>query len=128
MGGRTPSVVSSDDPRARWTVNDLPVVYALVWRSHEPDDTFDPASFESRIPRLMAWLGGLRARGLLVACGGGGFAQHAGGLTLVRATSLEEAQRLATESPMNEIGSTELLVWDVYFADLSVPRAWPEAS
>lgn len=102
----------------------LPTVYALIWRSTETDATFDAAEFHARIPRLMEWLHGLQRRGLLVACGGGGFAEHAGGLTLVRAESPEQALEIAAGSPMNEIGATELLVWDVYYADLSVPRIW----
>jgi hypothetical protein len=32
--------------------------------------------------------------------------------------------QLAAGSPMNEIGTTEIMVWDVFFADLSVPRAF----
>jgi uncharacterized protein YciI len=106
----------------------LPVVHALIWRATQPDATFDGAEFERRIPRLMTWLRGLHAAGKLVACGGGGFATHSGGLTLVRADSVEEAQRLATESPMNEIGSTDVLVWDVYFGKLDVPREWTPKS
>ncbi len=100
----------------------LPVIYALIWRSNEPDETFDMREFDSRIPRLMEWLRALNAKGALVACGGGGFATHSGGLTLIRAGSVEEALDLGAGSPMNEIGTTELLVWDVYFGDLQVPR------
>jgi hypothetical protein len=103
----------------------LPVRYALVWRAALPDSEFDPASFTSRIPRLMTWLRDLHARGKLVACGGGGFETHAGGLTVIRADSVEEAVEIAAGSPMNEIGKTDLLVWDVYFADLQVPREFP---
>lgn len=96
----------------------LPVVYALIWRSHATDDAFDHAEFESRIPRLMIWLRDLHAKGHLVGCGGGGFENHSGGLTLIRAGSPEEAMELGAGSPMNEIGHTELLVWDVFYADL----------
>ena len=103
----------------------LPTIYALVWRATEPDATFDAREFEGRIPRLMTWLAGLHAAGKLVACGGGGFETHSGGLTLVRADSVEEAQQHADASPMNEIGRTDLFVWDVYWADLAVARAWP---
>jgi hypothetical protein len=103
-------------------MNELPVVYALIWRATEPDETYDRSAFESRVPRLMTWLRGLREAGKLVACGGGGFVDRAGGLTLVRAAGPEEAVALGAGSPMNEIGSTEVLVWDVYFGDLSVPR------
>ena len=101
----------------------LPVFYALIWRAAKPDAEFDGAEFEARIPRLMVWLKDLRTRGKLAACGGGGFATHSGGLTIVRADSVEEAIELSQGSPMNEIGATDVLVWDVYFADLSVPRA-----
>jgi hypothetical protein len=100
----------------------LPVVYALIWRATEPDETYDPAAFQARVPRLMTWLRGLREGGHLVACGGGGFVDRAGGLTLVRAGSPEEALALGAGSPMNELGRTEVLVWDVYFAELAVPR------
>jgi|GEM_PF-914011 len=96
----------------------LQEVYALIWRSRETDDNFDQEEFNRRIPRLMEWLRGLYAQGHLVACGGGGFEHHSGGLTLIRASGPEHAMELAAGSPMNEIGSTELLVWDVYFADL----------
>lgn len=104
--------------------NRLPTVYALIWRAHEPDETFAAAEFESRIPRLMTWLAGVKAQGKLVACGGGGFQDRPGGLTLVRADDVDEAMALAAASPMNEIGRTELLVWDVYWGDLAVPRDW----
>jgi len=105
------------------TTDRLPVLYACVWRASEPDATFDATAFDSRIPRLMTWLRDLRARGKLAACGGGGFETHSGGLTILRADSVEEALELAAGNPMNEIGRTDVLVWDVYFADVSVPRA-----
>ena len=93
-------------------------IYALIWRSTATDEHFQQEEFDARIPRLMAWLRDLKAKGLLVGCGGGGFANHAGGLTLIRADSPEEATRLSNGTPMNEIGSTEVLLWDVFFADL----------
>ena len=96
----------------------LPVVYALIWRSTKTDDEFDQNEFESRIPRLMVWLRSLHAQGKLVACGGGGFENHAGGLTLVYADSPEEAREMSTQSPMNEIGRTELFEWSVYYGNL----------
>ncbi len=108
----------SDTPDA------LPMVHALIWRSHATDDDFDPEAFDARVPALMEWLRALHADGRLVACGGGGFEQHSGGLTLVRADSPEEALAIAAEHPMNDIGSTELLVWDVYYGALDVPRAF----
>lgn len=96
----------------------LPTIYALIWKSGQTDDVFDPEEFEKRIPRLMIWLKELYTAGALVACGGGGFENHSGGLTLIRASNPEQALELAAGSPMNEIGSTELLVWDVFYADL----------
>lgn len=105
----------------------LPVAYALIWKATLDDRDFVPSEFEARIPRLMAWLRDLQARGKLLACGGGGFESHSGGLTIVRADSIEEAQVMADGSPMNEIGSTELLAWDIYFGQLHVPRDWTPA-
>lgn len=98
--------------------NRLPEIYALIWRSTATDEEFDQAEFEKRIPRLMEWLRNLHADGRLVGCGGGGFEHHAGGLTLIRAADAGEAQRLSEGSPMNEIGSTEIFLWDVFYADL----------
>ena len=94
-------------------------IYALIWRSTATDDVFPQEEFDARIPRLMTWLRELKAVGHLVACGGGGFERHAGGLTLIRADSVEEATALSNGTPMNEIGSTEIFLWDVFFADLS---------
>lgn len=98
----------------------LPLVYACIWRAHDPDETFKPEEFEARIPRLMVWLKELYLRGKLVACGGGGFESHSGGLTLIKAESLEEAFELSSGSPMNEIGKTEIMLWDVFFGDLHI--------
>ena len=96
----------------------LPELYALIWRANDPDDTFDSAEFEQRIPRLMEWLRDLYAKGHLVGCGGGGFENHSGGLTLIRASGIDEAMQLSAGSPMNEIGTTDILVWDLFFANL----------
>lgn len=79
---------------------------------------FDAGEFESRIPRLMIWLKELHSKGKLAACGGGGFEDRAGGLTLINAADIEEATGLAKGSPMNEIGTTEIMVWDLFYADL----------
>ncbi len=98
----------------------FPIVYALIWRATESDATFKQEEFEARLPRLMTWLRELYAGGHLVGCGGGGFENHAGGLTLIRAADHEEAQRLSAGSPMNEIGHTDVFLWDVYYADLAV--------
>jgi uncharacterized protein YciI len=100
----------------------FPVVYACIWKAKEPDDTFKPEDFESRIPRLMEWLKDLKSKGKLVACGGGGFENHAGGLTLIKADSIEEAAELSSGTPMNEIGTTEIMVWDIFYGNLDVKR------
>ncbi len=96
----------------------MKVVYALIWRSAVTDADFNREEFDRRVPRLMEWLRGLHADGKLVGCGGGGFENHSGGLTLIRAESIEEAQRISEGHPMNEIGTNEILVWDVFYADL----------
>ncbi|MEK7467071.1 MAG: YciI family protein [Planctomycetota bacterium] len=93
-------------------------VFACIWRAHEPDATFKQEEFEKRIPRLMSWLKDLKAKGKLVACGGGGFSTHAGGLTLLAAETPEEAKMLSDGTPMNEIGATEIFLWDCFYADL----------
>lgn len=100
----------------------FPIVYACIWKANESDDTLKQEDFESRIPRLMEWLKDLKSKGKLIACGGGGFETHAGGLTLIKADSIEEATELSNGTPMNEIGTTEIMVWDVYFGKLDVPR------
>ena len=94
-------------------------IYALIWRADKPDETFNPEEFESRIPRLMLWLKELYSKGNLAGCGGGGFEDRAGGLTLINAANIDEAKRLSAGSPMNEIGTTEIMVWDVFYAELS---------
>lgn len=98
--------------------NALPRMYALIWRATKPDAEFDQAEFEARIPRLMVWLREMHAGGWLVACGGGGFEHCAGGLTIVRARDVYHATDLADGSPMNEIGSTEILEWDVFYGKM----------
>ena len=94
-------------------------IYALIWKANEPDETFDNEEFQSRIPRLMEWLKELYGKGKLAGCGGGGFEDHAGGLTLLNADSIEEAMELSKGSPMNDIGTTEIMIWDVFYANLS---------
>lgn len=105
----------NDDYEQEYSPDDI---YALIWRADLDDDEFDPDEFEKRLPQLMDWLAELSEKGHLVACGGGGFENHAGGLTLIRASSPEEALDLSDGSPMNEIGTTEVMFWDVYYADL----------
>ncbi len=96
----------------------FPRMYALIWRASKPDAEFDHAGFEARLPRLMLWLRELHAGGWLVACGGGGFEHSAGGLTIVRARDVHHACELSDGTPMNEIGTTEVLEWDVFFGKM----------
>lgn len=49
----------------------LPEIYACIWKANESDGTFKQEEFESRIPRLMEWLKGLKSKGKLIACGRG---------------------------------------------------------
>lgn len=93
-------------------------IYALIWKSEKPDETFIQEEFTNRVPRLMEWLKKLKTEGHLIACGGGGFENHSGGLTLVYADSPEHAQELSNGSPMNEIGKTDIMFWDVYYGNL----------
>lgn len=101
---------------------ETPMIFALIWRARDNDDTFQQSEFEARIPRLMVWLRDLRDKGKLLACGGGGFEKSPGGLTVIYAECPEEAMELSAGSPMNEIGSTEILQWGVYYGKLEVPR------
>ena len=93
-------------------------VYALIWRATQPDNEWNEQEFSDRVPRLMVWLRELYASGNLLACGGGGFEDRSGGLTIIRAESPEEAKRLSQGTPMNEIGTTEIFYWGVYYGDL----------
>lgn len=43
-----------------------------------------------------------------------------GALTLIEADSIEEAGAIDRLNPLNEIGSTEILAWEVFYADLVV--------
>lgn len=96
----------------------MKTLYACIWKSHQTDDSFDLSEFESRLPRLMDWLRSMKAGGHLVACGGGGFENHSGGLTILSADSVEHAVELSNGTPMNEIGTTEIFVWDNFYGDL----------
>lgn len=93
-------------------------IYAFIWKASEPDETFIQDEFTNRVPRLMEWLKKLKADNRLIACGGGGFENHSGGLTLVLADSPEHASELSNGSPMNEIGHTDIMFWDVYYGNL----------
>ena len=91
-------------------------IYALLFHQTGTNE-----EFEARIPRLMVWLRELYAGGNLVACGGGGWQNDTGaGLTLITASSDEEAERLAAGTPMNEIGYTEMMVWGCFYGNLDV--------
>jgi len=94
-------------------------IYALIWKANEPDETFKQEEFDSRIPKLMEWLKSLHNSGKLVACGGGGFEDRPGGLTLINSSSPEEALEMSSGNPMNEIGNTEIMIWDVFFASIN---------
>ena len=94
----------------------LLMLFALIWKANETGDKADEA-FQERIPRIMSWLRELKKDGHLVACGGGSFEDPAGGLTIIRADSPEQALEL-DNNPLNEIGKTELFLWDVHHADL----------
>jgi hypothetical protein len=89
--------------------------YALIWRGRD-----DAKAFQARIPALMVWLRDLHAKGQLVACGGGGYEVGDGGLTILNVGSVAEAQAIMQTYPMNDIGTMELLEWDVFYADLVV--------
>ena len=93
----------------------MKTVYALIWRS-----TAGSEEFQARIPALMNWLRDLRAKDQLIACGGGGFEVEDGGLTILNVKDHIEAQEIMKTYSMNDIGTMELLVWDVFFADLTV--------
>lgn len=92
-------------------------LYALIWQC--PDETFSQAEFDARVPRLMEWLRTLKRNGNLVACGGGGFEIAAAGLTIIQAESIEQAIELSNGTPMNEIGKTEVMLWDCFYGELS---------
>jgi len=89
-------------------------IFALVWRSNAAQE-----EFESRIPRLMEWLRDLKERNILLGCGGGGWENDMmGGLTLLDVQTPEEAVAISKTHPMNEIGKTEIFLWDVFWANL----------
>lgn len=93
--------------------------YALIWKAHETDEKFDQHAFNERMPALFDWLKQLKRESKLLACGGGGFEFHPGGLTIILAESPEEAQLYANQSPLSDLGTTEIFFWGLYFADLS---------
>jgi hypothetical protein len=95
-------------------------VYALVWKMSVSQEEFG-----RRVPEIMTWLRGLRSQGRLVACGGAGAAGWDGGVTVIHAASPAEAIAEAERSPQASMGTTEVVEWEVYFADLSVPRDMP---
>jgi hypothetical protein len=46
----------------------------------------------------------------------GGFESYTGGLTLINAAGIDKAG--SAGRPMNEIGKTAIMVWDLFYADL----------
>lgn len=90
------------------------MVYAFIWRSAASQREFD-----QRVPALMEWLTQLYRQGRLRGCGG--WADDQGGLTLVEAGSREEAEKIWKSCPLDEIGTTEIFEWDIFFAALSTP-------
>lgn len=105
-----------------------PVLFACVWRAKDTGQASSDG-FQERIPRLMTWLKSLRKSGNLVACGGGAYGRgldsdYSGGLTIIRAQSFDEAIVLSNGTPMNEIGSTTVLLWDIFYGDLTENTDW----
>jgi len=96
----------------------MTMLYAFIWRANEPDETFDTQLFDDRLPRLLDWLRELKAKNVLVACGGGGFETHMGGLTIIRASSATQAEALVAGDPMLEIGTHDVFEWHVEYAEL----------
>jgi hypothetical protein len=94
-------------------------IYACIWRASKNDEEFDQQEFDDRMPRLFDWLKTLKKSGHLIACGGGGFYDRSGGLTLIYAENPEQALELSNGTPLNEIGTTELMQWGVFYADLN---------
>ncbi|MEY3688665.1 MAG: hypothetical protein RIT37_227 [Bacteroidota bacterium] len=93
-------------------------IYALIWRSHAQDDAFDQQAFNERMPALFTWLTQLKSQSKLLACGGGGFETSPGGLTIIYAESPEEAIAIANQSPLADMGTTEIMFWGLFHANL----------
>lgn len=94
----------------------MKTVFALLWRS-----TSSQAEFDAALPSLIEWLRRLKREGRLLGCGG--FANEEGGLTLVEASSLREAEAIAAAAPQAPLGKTEVFEWEVYDAELEVDGA-----
>jgi len=96
----------------------MKTIYACIWESNASQEEFD-----KRVPRVMAWLNDLKQSGKLRGCGG---CQDdlVGGLTLIEAESIEEVKKMNRTYPLNEIGKTKIVPWDVYHCDLSVEGKW----
>ena len=95
-------------------------IYALIWRSNTNDEEFDQEAFNARMPALFTWLQNLKSQSTLLACGGGGFEQSPGGLTIIYAESPEEAMTIARQSPLSDMGKTEIMFWGVFHADMQI--------
>ncbi|MCX6118848.1 MAG: YciI family protein [Proteobacteria bacterium] len=107
------------------------IFFACLWKANESGERANE-QFQERIPRLMQWLKKLRSNGNLVACGGGAFgpgseSDTGGGLTIIKAHSYKEALELSNGTPMNEIGTTTVLLWDIFYGSLSENSDWGDA-
>ena len=91
----------------------MKTLFALLWSSTTSQDKFDAA-----VPKLMTWLQELKTSNRLRACGG--FANEDGGLTIIEVASLSEAKLIAIASPQAALGTTRIIEWEVYDADLRV--------
>ena len=93
-------------------------VYASIWESNASQEAFD-----AKVPKLMAWLHDLKKQNKLRSCGGCND-ERIGGLTIVEASSLDEAKALFQNFPLNEIGTNKIVEWDIYHSDLTEPGKW----
>ena len=105
-----------------------PILFACIWKAKETGQASSDG-FQERIPRLMIWLKKLRTSGNLVACGGGAYgsgldSDYSGGLTIIKARSYADAVQLSNGTPMNEIGSTTVLLWDIFYGNLTENIEW----
>ncbi|HEX8692705.1 MAG TPA: YciI family protein [Longimicrobium sp.] len=91
----------------------MKTVYALIWTL-----TSTPEEFDARVPALLEWLRALKREGRLLGCGA--WSSGDGGLTLVEAETLEEAEQINAANPLSPLGRTEIRAWEVYDASLMV--------
>src|SRR4051812_45069653 len=71
----------------------------------------DRAVYEPHLPAHLAYLQGLKARGVLLLSGP--FADRTGGMVVIRAASRAEAEAIAQADPLvaNQVDSYELREW-----------------